>query len=57
MDDPISKPLMLLFDLTKTKETSKATMKRNVEIGSPSRAPLSRLKNLVVMPPFTALDY
>ena len=30
-----SKPLMSFFGLIKTKETSKARMKRNAEIGSP----------------------
>ena len=49
----ISKLLILLFVLIKTKETSKIIMKRNAEIGSPWRALLSRLKNFVVMPPFT----
>ena len=33
MDGP--KPLILLFDLIKTKGTSKARMKRNAGIGSP----------------------
>ena len=49
-------PLILLFDLIKTKETSKARMKSNAEIRSPWGASLSRLKNLVFMPPFTTQD-
>ena len=49
----MSKPLILLFDLIKTKETSKGRMKRNTETGSPWYVPLSKIKYIVVMPPFT----
>ena len=48
--------MILLLNLNKKKEAFKASIKRNAEIGSPWRLPLSRLKNFVVMPPFTTQD-
>ena len=50
-------PLMSSLFLINSKRTSKASIKRYAEMGSPWRAPFSKLKYWVVKPPFIMHDY
>ena len=49
-------PLMSSLFLINSKRTSKASIKRYAEMGSPWRAPFSKLKYWVAKPPFITHD-